>query len=316
MEIKLTNMSLNKADYFDLQVNGYAGVDFNDENLSIENLRLACDKLIGDDVKGMLATIITDDLSLMKKRINNILQYREDDLVIKKVISGLHIEGPFLNKTDGYRGAHPKEFVREANIKDMGEILDVGDGLIKLVTIAPEVDENFAVTKMLHKNKVVISAGHSDASLDILKAAIDNGLSMFTHLGNGCPKIIERHDNIIERVLSLSDDLWICFIADGHHIPLYALSNYIKSAGYKKVIVVTDAMAAASAPPGKYRVGVIDVEVGEDKIVRQPGRNNLAGSAVTMKESAENLFMKLNIPQNKIELLTSYNPQNALGLID
>jgi len=75
-------------------------------------------------------------------------------------------------------------------------------------------------------------------------------------------------------------------------------------------------MAATSAPPGRYRVGVIEVEVGEDKIVRQPGRNNLAGSAVTMKESASNLSSKLNMTEDKINTLTSINPKRALGLID
>ncbi|VAX29203.1 N-acetylglucosamine-6-phosphate deacetylase [hydrothermal vent metagenome] len=302
--------------YFDLQVNGYAGIDLNDEYLSIDDLRLACDKLAEDKVEGILATLITDDLTLMKKRISNIIQFKKEDPVIEKIIAGLHIEGPFLNSTDGYRGAHPEEFVREADVKIMEEILDAGDGLIKLVTLAPEVDPGYSVIKMLHQNNVTVSAGHSDASLDTLKGAVDAGLSMFTHLGNGCPKVIERHDNIIERVLSLSDDLWICFIADGHHIPFYALSNYIKSAGYEKTIVVTDAMAAASAPPGRYRVGVIEVEVGEDKIVRQPGRNNLAGSAVTMKGSANNLFAELKMTEDKVELLTSINPKRALGLID
>ncbi|NOX65485.1 MAG: N-acetylglucosamine-6-phosphate deacetylase [Chlorobi bacterium] len=292
--------------YFDLQVNGYAGIDFNDENLSIENLRFACEKLVEDKVEGILATLITDDLDLMKKRIKNILQFREEDSVIKNVITGLHIEGPFLNISDGYRGAHPKEFVRQADVGAMSEILDVGDGLIKLVTLAPEVDDGYSVIKMLHQNNVVVSAGHSDASLDTLKEAVDAGLSMFTHLGNGCPKVIERHDNIIERVLSFSDDLWICFIADGHHIPFFALSNYLKSTGYEKTIIVTDAMAAASAPPGRYRVGVIEVEVGEDKIVRQPGRNNLAGSAITMKESASNLSSELNMTEDKIKAIDKH----------
>lgn len=308
--------NIEKQKYFDLQVNGYAGIDFNDENLSIENLRLACDNLIKDKVEGILATLITDDLDLMKKRIKNILKYREEDSVIKKIITGLHIEGPFLNSSDGYRGAHPREFVMHADVNVMDEILDVGNGLIKLITLAPEVDDGYSVIKMLHQNNVVISAGHSDTSLDTLKGAIDAGLTMFTHLGNGCPNVIKRHDNIIERVLSLSDDLWICFIADGHHIPFFALSNYLKGAGYEKTIIVTDAMAAASAPPGRYRVGVIEVEVGEDKIVRQPGRNNLAGSAVTMKESASNLSSKLNMTEDKINTLTSINPKRALGLID
>jgi len=308
-------MIQNGYKYFDLQVNGYAGVDFNDKHLTIDRLRFACEKLEKENVEGILVTLITDDLELMKKGIKRIVSFRKEDLLIRKIIYGLHIEGPFINSEDGYRGAHPKEFVRRANEKEMGEFLDAGDGLIKLVTIAPEVDNNFAVIKMLYNHGIITSAGHSNASLETLKEAIDNGLSMFTHLGNGCPKLIERHDNIIERVLSLSHDLWISFIADGHHIKFFALSNYLKSTGYQKCIVVSDAMAAANAPPGKYKIGSIHVEVGKDKIVRQPGRNNLAGSAVTMKESAQNLFANIGLSENIIELLTSTNPKKALGIL-
>jgi N-acetylglucosamine-6-phosphate deacetylase len=128
----------------------------------------------------------------MKNRIKNILKFREEDLLIKNMITGLHIEGPFLNSRDGYRGAHPKEFIKNANIKEMGAILDASDGLVKLVTLAPEVYEEFEVTKMLSNKNIVVSVGHSNASLNILKGAIDNGLSMFTHLGNGCRKCIAR----------------------------------------------------------------------------------------------------------------------------
>ena len=202
-----------------------------------------------------------------------------------------------------------------ASEKEMGGILDAGGGLIKLVTLAPEIDQSFNVIRMLNKENVLVSAGHSNASLSILKGAIDNGLAMFTHLGNGCPKLIERHDNIIERVLSLSRYLWITFIADGHHIKFFALANYLKSAGYEKCIIVTDAMAAASAPPGRYKIASINVEVGNDKIVRQPGKNNLAGSAVTMKESARNLFANIGLSENTIELLISTNPKKALGIL-
>ncbi len=309
-------MDQDKYKYFDLQVNGYAGIDFNDEKLSLKNLKFACEKLADDNVEGILATLITDDLQLMKERIKCIVKFRNEDPLIKQIITGLHIEGPFLNKEDGYRGAHPKEFIRKANENEMGGILETGDGLIKIVTLAPEADKDFSVIKMLKNNGVIISAGHTNASLEILKGAVDNGLTMFTHLGNGCPKIIERHDNIIERTLSLSKDLWICFIADGHHIKFFALNNYLKSAGYEKCIIVTDAMAAASAVPGKYKVGSIEVEVGEDKVVRQPGRNNLAGSAVTMKESAYNLSHTLGLSESVVKLLTSTNAKKALSLFE
>ena len=86
----------------------------------------------------------------------------------------------------------------------MKRLLDAAGGLTKVVTLAPERDPGFRVTRMLARKNVIVSAGHSDASVDQLQAAIDAGLAMFTHLGNGCPMQMHRHDNIIQRVLSLS----------------------------------------------------------------------------------------------------------------
>ena len=97
-----------------------------------------------------------------------------------------------------------------------------------------------------------MSAGHCNASRDELRAAIDAGLSMFTHLGNGCPRTLDRHDNIIQRALGLRNRLTLCFIGDGVHVPYPALGNYLQLAGIDRAIVVTDAMAAARLRPGSY----------------------------------------------------------------
>ena len=269
--------------YFDLQVNGYAGVDFNQDDLTAVDLHKACAKIKQDGVQGILATIITADTGQMMSRLQRIVQLREQDPLICEVIYGIHIEGPFLNKEAGFHGAHNPKWIFDANTELIKKLLDAASGLIRIVTLAPEVDEEFRVTKMLAVNGIVVSAGHTDASLDVLNGAIDNGLTMFTHLGNGCPLNMDRHDNIIQRVLSLKDKLWKTFIADGWHIPDFALKNYLELAGSEKSIIVTDAMAAASAEPGTYTLGELELVVGSDGVVRMPGQSNFAGSSMTMQ---------------------------------
>jgi N-acetylglucosamine-6-phosphate deacetylase len=298
--------------YFDLQVNGYGGVDFNSLKLTGEELHNACKKLVEDNVEGILATIITDDFDAMLKKINNLVKLIRQDDFVKSVIKGIHIEGPFLNAEEGYRGAHPKEFIISADIEKIEQLLNAGDGFIKLLTLAPECDSEFNATRILNNNDVVVSAGHSNASLDELKAAIDNGLRMFTHLGNGSPVVLPRHDNIINRVLSLKDKFHISFIADGIHIPEYILKNYFQIVGHEKMIIVSDATAAASAPPGVYSVSNINIEVGEDKIVRESGKQNLAGSAVTLKESHKILSQKLSMEESELKAILSDNAKNLL----
>ena len=207
---------------FDLQVNGYGGVDFNQDDLSPEDLHAACQRLADDGVEGILATIITESLDKMAARLRRLVDLRETDALAKRLIAGVHIEGPFINPQDGYRGAHPLDAVQPATVDEALRLLDAAAGLARIVTMAPEQDRDLLVTRRLVSEKVTVSAGHCNPSLDELRAAIDAGLSMFTHLGNGCPMQMHRHDNVIQRVLTVSDRLWVMFIADGAHIPLFA----------------------------------------------------------------------------------------------
>ena len=305
---------INKNKYFDLQVNGYGGIDFNQPNLTKKDLHISCQKLKDDGVQGILATIITADTNEMSKCLQNIVKYREEDPLIKEIIYGIHIEGPFISSEDGYRGAHPIEFVTEANSEIMKSLLHSAGGLTKIVTLAPEVDKGNKLTRMMTDDGIIVSAGHCNPSLDEFNSAIDSGLSMFTHLANGCPRTMHRQENVIQRALSLKDKLWLCFIGDGMHIPFYVLKNYLDIAGYDKSIIVSDAMAAASSKPGKYQLGHLGLEVGEDGIVKEPGKDNFAGSSITMKQSSKNLRDNLGMDKGTVAKLTSLNPLKVLRI--
>jgi len=301
------------AAFFDLQVNGYAGVDFNQDDLDADQLHCACERLEEDGVAGFLATIITDDLAAMCRRLSRLAELREIDPLAKRVIAGVHIEGPFLNNRDGYRGAHPLDAIRPADADSMTRLLDAARGLTRVVTLAPECDPGFAATRILASRGIVVSAGHTDATLEQLRRAIDAGLSMFTHVGNGCPMQMNRHDNIIQRALSLANELWLCFIADVAHIPFVALGNYLKLAREDRAIVVTDAIAPAGLGPGRYRFGRWDLEIGEDMVARAPDRSHLVGSGITMKQNAENLLRRVGLPEQVVRKLTLENPRIAIG---
>jgi N-acetylglucosamine-6-phosphate deacetylase len=300
--------------FFDLQVNGYAGVDFNQEGLTIEQLRLACQTMRGDGVTQFLPTIITEDLDRMASRLQTLADLRTMDKFLEGMIPGFHVEGPFINETDGYRGAHPLEAVRPATVDATKRLLDAGGGLVKIVTLAPERDKGFKVTRLLADSGVVVSAGHCDPSLDQLRGAIDAGLTMFTHLGNGCPMHMHRHDNIVQRALSMSDRLWLCFIADGAHVPFVALKSYIRLAGVERCITVTDAIAPAGMGPGNYTLGRWKLKIGEDMVARAPDGSHLVGSAIHMPRVVENLRTHLQLSDDEIDRLTVRNPRLAVGI--
>jgi N-acetylglucosamine-6-phosphate deacetylase len=298
--------------YFDLQVNGYAGVDFHRDDLGADELHRACAALRGDGVAHILLTITTDDVARMERRLRRIVSLRERDPLVRDVVAGIHIEGPFISPLDGYRGAHPRDAVRPADCEVMTRLLDAAGGLTRLVTLAPETDAGLGVTRLLACGGVRVSAGHTNASLDQLKAAIDAGLSMFTHLGNGCPMQMHRHDNIVQRALSLSDQLWLMFIADGAHVPFPALRNYLRAAGLERTIVVTDAVTPAGMGPGTFRIGRWDVKIGQDLVARAPDGSHLIGSAVVMPDVIKRLTNELGLTREAALRLTVDNPRRAV----
>jgi N-acetylglucosamine-6-phosphate deacetylase len=301
-----------KAAYFDLQVNGYAGIDFNQDDLSAEDLRHACRRLEEDGVAGILATVITDTLDLMCARLSRIAAIREEDPLVRRIVAGVHIEGPFINETSGYRGAHPLDAVLPASVDDLMRLLDAAEGLARLVTLAPERDTGFRLTRRLVAEGVAVAAGHCDPSLDELRGAIDEGLSLFTHLGNACPMQMHRHDNVIQRALSLHRTLKFTFIADGAHIPFFALGNYLRAAGIDRCVVVTDAIAPAGLGPGRYTVGRWDLQIGEDMVARAPDGSHLVGAAVTMRQSFANLVEQVGVTDEEARRLTVENPRSAI----
>jgi N-acetylglucosamine-6-phosphate deacetylase len=298
---------------FDLQVNGYAGVDFNGPLLEEEDLAKVCAALKNDGVDGILATFITDDLDLMASRMARLVALRSENREWEGLIRGIHIEGPFLNETRGYIGAHPREHARPAEVDAMKRLLESAGGLARLVTLAPERDEGFAVTRFLSDAGVCVAAGHGDPSHEELEGAIDAGLKLFTHLGNGCPMELHRHDNIIQRVLSLREKLWISFIPDGAHVPFRTLRNYLDLTGIDRVVMVTDAIAAAGMGTGLFHFLGREVRIGNDLVARSPDGSHLIGSTITMPKVRERLAAELGFSSDEIRKVTEENPRRLIG---
>ncbi|HUF63228.1 MAG TPA: N-acetylglucosamine-6-phosphate deacetylase [Verrucomicrobiales bacterium] len=299
---------------FDLQINGYRGVDLNHDSLDPEALHAACETLRRENVDGFLATVITDELDAMERRIRRVVELRERDPLARELIAGIHIEGPFLNEQCGYAGAHPPQAMRPASLDAMQRLLDAGGGYVRLITLAPERDPGLAVTSWLAAQGLCVAAGHCDPEIDLLAAAIDSGLTLFTHLGNGCPMQLHRHDNIIQRVLSLTNQLWVSFIPDGVHIPFFALKNYLKCTGIERAIFVTDAIAAAGLGPGLYTLGKQTIHIGDDLVARSPDRSHFIGSTVTWTRIRCETGPALGLTEEDMELLCCRNPRLALGL--
>ncbi|MFM7206799.1 MAG: N-acetylglucosamine-6-phosphate deacetylase [Planctomycetaceae bacterium] len=314
MRARRVTRSVFVAGGFDIQVNGYAGGDFCSRDLTLEQCRRACDELAADGADGILATVITDSIAGIAAKLARLVEFRERDPLVARMIAGFHVEGPFLSRKPGCPGAHDPTKIVPATVDDAKRLVEAGGGLLRLVTLAPECDAGLATTAYLARQGITVSAGHCDPSLDELAAAIDAGLTMVTHLGNGCALDLPRHDNFIQRALFLHDRLWICYIPDGVHVPWFALANYLTVSGLDRSIMVTDAIVVAKLPPGRYAYGEGEVEVDTEGVARRPGLRNLAGSTISMRRVRENLALHLGLDKTAIDRLVSANPRRAVGL--
>jgi len=278
------------AGYFDLQVNGFAGVDFQQENLTARDLAKAVTALHAHGTKRILLTLITDSIDRLCAKLANLETILQKQPVLAETVVGYHLEGPYLLPEPGYSGAHDPRWMHAPSSWAFDRLWQAARGRIRLMTLAPEWPGSPRFIRQLVRKGVRVAIGHSNAGAHDLDAAIDAGLSLSTHLGNGVPLQLDRHDNVIQRVLA-RDELFAAFIPDGIHLPPHVLRNFVRAKPRDKILFTTDCMAAAGAPPGRYRLGPLLTVAGADGIVRQPGEKRyFAGSSLTMDAAAANVI--------------------------
>lgn len=271
-----------KLPYIDLQLNGAFGIDLNDPDLEAQQVVELCSKLQAIGVERFLPTLITAPVDRLERLMERLVKAKEQDALAAKMIAGIHLEGPFLSAEPGYIGAHPPEAACEASQAIARRLLEAGQGMLHLMTLAPERDPGGVVTRFLSDRGVIVFAGHTNASFLQLQQAIDQGLRGFTHLGNATPPQMPRHDNILWRVLGLRDQLFITLIADGHHLPPFLLKTLLDLIPSQRAILVSDAVAAAGLGPGTYQLAGQTVLVGQDGAARSPNGLHFVGSAATL----------------------------------
>jgi N-acetylglucosamine-6-phosphate deacetylase len=305
-------MSLGRTSLFDLQVNGFAGVDFQREGLSAVELRMAVEALHRHETRRILLTLISDEPDALCRKFAHFEALRKSDALIAETVCGYHLEGPFLSAEEGYRGAHPAAFQRAPDLALFRRLQSAAGGRIRLLTLAPEWSGSAEFIGEVTRAGVVVSLGHTNASENEIDAAIRAGATLCTHLGNGVPQMLPRHDNVIQRLLA-RDELTACLIPDGVHLPPFVLRNLFRAKPPGKVLLTTDAMAAAAAPPGRYTLGTIDVE-SRDGAVRQLGQANLAGSCLTPERGVENAAQWLGIAAEEARALFSTRAAAHFGI--
>jgi N-acetylglucosamine-6-phosphate deacetylase len=270
--------------FFDSQVNGYGGIDFNDQNLTGEVLGAAARLLARTGVTRFLPTLITAPHEVLIRRLTRIADALEHDELLRTMCPGIHLEGPYISRDERPRGAHPREFIRLPDWQEQEIFQEAARGRIRCITLAPELEGAIPFIEKAVREGIVVAIGHTDASDQILEDAFRAGAKLSTHLGNAAGS-----DDVIEKQLTMRG-LMASIIADGIHLSAAVLKRYIEAKGVDRTILTTDSIAGAGAPPGIYKLGETPVEVRPDGSARLAGTSRLAGSTLSMDRAVANVI--------------------------
>lgn len=303
------------AGFVDLQINGYGGIDFNDTRTTTHQIAAVSRALWRTGVTAFCPTIITESPEHIAQCLANLIQAADKSSVFARAFVGIHLEGPFISPEDGPRGAHPKPHVRPPDWNQFQRWQEAAEGQIRILTLSPEWPESLAFIELANQAGVIVAIGHTAATPAQIADAVRAGAKMSTHLGNGSHAKIDRHPNYIWEQLG-NDDLWASFIVDGHHLPPSVVKCFLRSKGIARSILVTDAIAAAGCPPGKYKLGNVEVEVTEAGRVCLPGTPYLAGSALEMHGAIGKTVAYSDATLDQALQMASANPAALLGIAD
>jgi N-acetylglucosamine-6-phosphate deacetylase len=304
---------LNAPAYFDLQINGGLGINFTSEQLTIENITTVVRQLAASGVAAFYPTVITSSADTINAACRSLATARHSSTELAAAIPGIHLEGPFISGDDGPRGAHPREFVQAVDTGKFARWQEAAEGMIRLVTLAPELPGAMAFIEQLVKQSIVVSIGHSAASPAIIRDAVKAGARLSTHLGNGCARQLPRHENLLWEQLAC-DALWASIIPDGHHLPWGFVQCIERCKTLDRLIITCDCSPLAGLPAGKYPAWDSTMEVlPEGKIIlREQGV--LAGSWDFTARCVEKFVAVRGLPFACVHRLASDQPRKLLGL--
>ncbi|WP_034946182.1 N-acetylglucosamine-6-phosphate deacetylase [Erwinia oleae] len=297
----------------DLQVNGYAGIDFNHYPFSPKAVAAVVEKLWQQGVTTFLPTVITASDRSIEQALSTLAAAREQP-VVAAAVPGFHLEGPFLSPEDGPRGAHPLAHIGAPDDARFRRWQQAARGGIRLLTLSPEWANSTAFIQRCVGEGVMISIGHTSASAAQIADAVAAGASLSTHLGNGAHLHLPRHPNYIWQQLA-QDELACAMIADGDHLPLAVLKVFMRAKG-ERAFLVSDVTCFAGMPPGEYQTpigGRVTLsESGRLAVTETPAL--LAGSARGLLHGVNHLLQNDLASVGEALAMASLRPAKQLNL--
>ena len=272
----------------DVQLNGFVGIDFCDASLDPRRVANILPALWKTGVTTFCPTVITNTQKGLLQCFLALEEARRIDVHFAECAPCYHLEGPYISP-GGSRGAHNPRVMRPPDWKEFVELQEAAGGRIGIVTLAPELPGALDFIHRARKAGVVISIGHTDATPTQIHQGAEAGAQLNTHLGNGCPQFIDRHQTPIWAQLALRQ-LGASLICDGFHLPPDLVQVIHRMKGIDSCVLITDAVHVAGLAPGRYKLVGLDIELLPTGQVVMADRHSMAGSAVSMNRAVK-LFM-------------------------
>lgn len=299
LENRITEIDLEECyvvpGLIDLQLYGVEGYFFGGEP-TVENLRGMEDDLLSHGVTGFLATIATSTDDIVLRAIAAAKEFRASS---KGAFLGLHLEGPFLNPKR--KGAHPDSLIRKATLEEVKHWLDLAEGEIKMMTVAPELQDD-AVLELLHKNGVVISAGHSNATFEEAQGFLTKTVTAATHLFNAMTPLHHREPGLVASIFEKKP--FASIIPDGIHVD-YAMVKLAKRELGDRLFIITDRVASSNS-------GIYQHQFKGDHYETPEGI--LSGSSLYLLDAVMNCVEFADIPVGEAFAMAGEYPAKAMGL--
>ena len=297
--------------FIDIHCHGAYTFDTNDANE--EGLRNWTKGIVDEGVTGFLATTITQSEEVLTNAVKNVAKVVKDGYEGAEIL-GIHFEGPYLDMK--YKGAQPEQYIVKPSVEQFKRYQEAADGLIKVITMATEQDDNFELTEYCAKNGVVVSIGHSAATYEQTALAYAHGATSMTHVYNGMTPFNHRANGLVGAAYRLRT-MYGEIICDGNHSTPAALNNYFMSKGPDYAIMISDALMAKGTPIGSHYIfGGNEIEIYPDGSAHLVSTKGLAGSTLNLNKGLRILVEEAMVPFNYAINSCTINPARCIGVDD